>query len=504
MGEQPEERASEVTSLAKDRMMPRAPAYGALPTARMRSARRAREGYEMSVRLEVVTPILGGSTQTRAVDEVDVIRAATVRGHLRFWWRALYAARYSSAQELYERESQVWGRAATDGGGRSAVEIRIDVERHGAKDESDIDLQRTPGAYGLWPARAERRQGQVTKPPAPRRMPGTEFRLTLIAAASCEPEVRNALRAWILFGGYGSRTRRGLGSLTVVEDRASWLPSEATRAALKDLFGFDVLVSPANAPGDTPWLAGASLRVGKAERDAIQAWTTALDWLKEFRQGTSGGRGDRARERGAGKPQPQRPSISNWPEADKVRRLSSPKNGLKWAHNPRHNGTPAWPRAGFGLPIIGQFQQQSREARPDRKKDEPKYLYWHELPDDDPNYGTEPAGFELRWRAGGTEHDRLASPLIVKALPLANGTFAPCALWLNRVYPRDGEVGLARPKHGGRPEEKEVDPATVAPFDRLVAPRDTPQFSALAGKHSLRQAFLDWLQARYRMTVVAP
>lgn len=41
-------------------------------------------------------------------------------------------------------------------------------------------------------------------------MPGTQFRLTLIAAGSCETEVKNALRAWILFGGYGGRTRRGL------------------------------------------------------------------------------------------------------------------------------------------------------------------------------------------------------------------------------------------------------------------------------------------------------
>ena len=31
--------------------------------------------------------------------------------------------------------------------------------------------------------------------------------------------------------------------------------------------------------------------------------------------------------------------------------------------------------------------------------------------------------------------DRFASPLIVKALPLADNRFVPCALWLNRAYP---------------------------------------------------------------------
>jgi len=478
-----------------ERAVPNAPRDNALPAPRSRATRGGQDVKEISVRLEVVTPILGGGTQTRAVDEIDVIRTATVRGHLRFWWRALYTVEHPSASALYARESEVWGRAATDEGGRSAVEIRIVVEQKGDIDTSDIDLKQTPGAYALWPARAirEKGQGQNTKPPAPRRMPGTRFQLTLTTAASFEPEVRNALRAWILFGGYGSRTRRGLGSFTVLEDRQSWLPSEATREAIKALFGFDILAEPRAAPGDVPWLAGAALQVGRADRDAMKAWTTALDWLKEFRQGTSGAPGDRAREPGTGKPQPQRPSISNWPEGDKVRRLSSPQRGLPWAHKPRHNGTPAWPRAGFGLPIIGQFQQQSRQARPGWKKGDkkPRNLYWHELPSSDPNHGTEPAGFELRWRSGNTEHDRLASPLIVKALPLADGTFVPCALWLNRAYPA-GEVILRGVNNSS------------APFDRLVAAGDTARFSALANKPNLRAAFLAWLHAKYKTTVVAP
>jgi CRISPR-associated protein Cmr1 len=189
----------------------------------------------------------------------------------------------------------------------------------------------------------------------------------------------------------------------------------------------------------------------------------------------------------------QRPSISNWPEGDKVRRLSSPKKGLQWAHRPRHNGTPAWPRAGFGLPIIGQFQQQSREARPGWKRGDkkPKNIHWDELPPSHPNHGTEPAGFEILWRSGNTENDRLASPLIVKALPLADGSFVPCALWLNRAHPT-GEVILRGVSN------------SQAPFDRLVASGDTPRFSALANKQTLRQAFLDWLQAKHQTTVVAP
>ena len=78
----------------------------------------------------------------------------------------------------------------------------------------------------------------------------------------------------------------------------------------------------------------------------------------------------------------------------------------------------------------------------------------------------------------------------MKALPLADGSFVPCALWLNRAYPT-GNVILRAVDH------------SAAPFDRLVAPDDTAQFSALANKQSLRAAFLDWLHAKYQTTVVA-
>lgn len=442
-----------------------------LPEVRRRGSRGGPELCTISLDVDVVTPILGGGSQTRALDEVDVIRAVAVRGHLRFWWRALRGHEFPTPKEVYAAESALWGRAATDEGGRSAVEVRIEVEHAGTIDDSDIRLydskdgKTTAGAYALWPARAEKERGQVKTPPAPRHAAGTRFRLLIIAPKDHEGEVRNAVRAWLLFGGYGSRTRRGLGSFAVVEDAATWLPKDAARASFDALFGRDIFVAASNSVIDLPWLAGAALQVGKAEKDAVKAWTSVLDWLKEFRQGTGGSSGNRAREPGSGKPQPNRPSISNWPEADKVRRL----RGKTAAHPPRHNATPAWPRAGFGLPIIGQFQTKARD---DSRMDEP-------------------GAFELRWRSGQGEHDRLASPLIVKALPLADGTFVPCALWLHRAYPA-GKVVLRGVAN------------SAAPFDRLIASGDTAQFSALAGKASLREAFLDWLVERYQTTVVVP
>lgn len=426
-------------------------------TPRRRAVRGGPALSTFSISLQVVTPILGGASRPREVDEVEVIRPATIRGHLRFWWRALHGHEFEDAAELYTAESALWGRAADEHGGRSRVELRVDlVGPPGEADTSDVRLS-TPEAYALWPARGER----SGTPPAPRYHPDTCFRLTLTAPAEREAELRNVVRAWVLFGGYGSRTRRGLGSLTVVEEVEEtelWLPPEAGREALTRLFGRDLFAPPGRPALDTPWLAGAALRAGRIEGDPVRAWTTALGWLREFRQGTSGPAGERAREPGSN----NRPSVSNWPEADKVRHLTGKTKG----HPPRHNAVPAWPRAGFGLPIGFHFKDMR---------------------------GLEPGDVRLIWqpRDEPDPADRLASPLITKALPLTRGFFAPCALWLHRAHPQ-GVVVL------------EGIPASAAPFNQLVAPGDQARFRPLAGKPDLRTAFLDWLDRRHRPTVLAP
>jgi CRISPR-associated protein Cmr1 len=438
-----------------------APTYDSLPEPRRRSSRSAIDLATISVTLEAVTPILGGAAVPRMIDEFDCIRAASVRGHLRFWWRALNGHKFETPHALYEGESALWGCAASDDGGRSPVDVRVEIKQCGR-------LETTPPKpanrdfYALWPAR---------EPPAPR-LSGTKLVLTLTAPSGDLKEYGNAVRAWLLFGGYGSRTRRGLGSFRIVEAAGVWLPKAARREEFTRIFESDVFGDPRKSAGDVPWLAGAALRVGAVPSDAMSAWLTALDWLKEFRQGFTGNPGDRAREPGTPKPQPNRPSISNWPEADKIRHLV----GKIAAHPPRHNSTAVWPRAGFGLPILGRFQRNARDG----------------------GMLDEPGPFELRWCGPDPrdphrtiEHERLASPLIVKAMPLVNGQFVPIALWLNRAYPQNGEVVL-RTVHN-----------SAAPFDRLIGAGDTPRFSALAGAHSLREAFLDWLHAKYSTTVVA-
>jgi CRISPR-associated protein Cmr1 len=337
---------------------------------------------------------------------------------------------------------------------------------------TDIAMQ-DPDAYALWPAKATKPPNP--QPPAQRVRQDLEFGLVIDYPSSRAAEVTDTVRAWVLFGGIGGRTRRGCGTLTITqvarkgnrEDIAEWLPADPH--VIRPMLQAALDARPA-APAHIPVLSGAWLYVGKPQ-SALNAWYEALRWLKEFRQGSGYDAGDRARE-----PDPtggRRPSVSNWPEPDKVRRIMGKPSRLEWAHAPRHNATPVWPRAGFGLPIVGQFQQRSRTGQ-----------RWQELGQFEPN------GFEIIWRDGSGEHDRLASPLILKPLALANGQFVPCALWLNRAYPQ-GKACLR-----GRPD-------TGAPFDRLVAEGDKALYRPLA-EPTLRDAFLTWVLRRFGARRILP
>lgn len=395
----------------------------------------------------VVTPLLGGAARMRSSDDHDPIRAPSIAGQLRFWWRALFAAGLTP-EELARREGALFG--STSGEGQaSAVRLTVRVIEAGKVDGSDIVLG-APSTVALFSARGT----AAGEPTAPRRL-DVAFELVVDVPEAWLAEVHEALRAWLWFGGVGGRTRRGAGSLTVTAGAAEWLPASPESAAemIRKL-------GPALTPTSTPSLRGAWLLVDKPA-DATKAWERALGTWRELRQGVGSG----ARDPAPAGCNPKRAGRSNWPEADKVRRVHMRSGGRVRPHAPRYNAEPAWPRAQLGLPIVGQFQVQPRPERPG-----PRY--------------EEPHNFELIWQQGGELRERLASPAIVKALPLANGSFVPMILWLHRALP-DGAVGL-KPRRGG----KEVE--APAPFTRLIAPGDTDRTGLLAGKADLRQAVCDW------------
>jgi CRISPR-associated protein Cmr1 len=435
----------------------------------------------LSLSLRTITPVLGGGAVTRRVEGEGKVRVPGIRGQLRFWWRALHAHEHDEPADLARREAELWGGMGR--GGEQPRRSLVDLWVEGAKGELDRSPIGTKKLYGMWPARAQS-QGV---PEAERLAPGLQFRLCVRAPRDRMEDVQRTLRAWLLFGGIGGRTRRGLGSLTVInEGRDQWLPIKPTPAELRRLLGPDISFAGDRAweeASDTPSLHGARLHCGKPMPSDEAAWLQALGWLSEFRQGPP--KPNRIPDPNLPREPPpardpdcpdsksaDRPGRSKWPEPDKVRLLSG--RHIVWAHSIRHpSESIVWPRASFGLPIVGRFQRNDRCERPYDKREPPDY--------------------ELRWRFEKDDkpRDRLASPLIVKAMGLADGQNVPVALWLFRGYPANGKVVLCRRSRqtpGGIYEER----GSAAPFDVLHAEGDPVLYEPLR-QRSVREAFFTWL-----------
>ncbi|MEA3403422.1 MAG: type III-B CRISPR module RAMP protein Cmr1 [Armatimonadota bacterium] len=166
---------------------------------------------------ELVTPAYAGSA---VPGHTDGLRPPTLKGLLRFWWRALHAA--LPLPELAEREARIFGSTGT---GQGLVVVPLQSGPTGAVEPRG---QVVPGqhewhwysAYGAVSWDRDRR-AQVTQ--VARMMPSQHlsFRLMMgpVVRDRCEALREVAHAAWLLstLGGFGMRSRRGWGSLQLTE-----------------------------------------------------------------------------------------------------------------------------------------------------------------------------------------------------------------------------------------------------------------------------------------------
>jgi len=197
-------------------------------------------GFQES--LSLVTPaFLAGAHQQRA--DCD-LRAATLRGLLRWWWRTLHAG-FVSVQELQRLEGLLWG--TTEHGGAISVEVfppdnPLSVQQYDrdrirkqCRLRKPWDRKTTQGAFYL-------AYGMEGNPK--RRMParwyapeGSSWTVQVIARSlkidsdmSWPPETvreqaEHALTMLSGFGGVGAKCRRGFGSVDAPSLRLS-LPND--------------------------------------------------------------------------------------------------------------------------------------------------------------------------------------------------------------------------------------------------------------------------------------
>lgn len=305
------------------------------------------------LRLRTATPVVGGGYRARELDDVDTVRVPGIRGQLRFWWRAVYGASFPNAAALYKAESALWGGTAGDARRSSAVVRVVDATRSNQV-SNEVGLG-TPRRYALFATQLGGAQ---------LRRLGDTFTLRVERGGASDEQwaqVDAALSAFLLFGGIGSRTRRGMGALAPQDDQATadYFASAMGRVRAAVAAAHPVAARP------FPTLAGGTLLWLPDAADEVEVFST-------MRQGMPRALGLdpwHARERVDGS---RRAGQSRWPEPAALRRALA-RPGIVFTHVTAPPGAPLrYPRALFGLPIKVQWQRRGRgqNAAPYREPDD--------------------------------------------------------------------------------------------------------------------------------------
>jgi len=388
--------------------------------------------------IQVITPLFGGGVEAGVNDPVTLIRSSSIRGHLRFWWRATRGAKFATVADLRQREGDIWG--TTTSPSQVVVEARL-LSRgttypcaHIPDGKNFPRFKDLHSGYALFPFQGSKKDGT----PISECTSKVSFELKLTYPNSLLEDVKAAVWAWVNFGGIGARTRRGCGALYCRElsppetsSIKSWYET--------NLKSFDISLNAR----DWPTLPEDMLV--RVNRDPMQAWAEVVGLMHTFRQGQNVGRNP-------GKA-PYRPGRSRWPEPETIRNTTSRRD----PRHPRMSVIPndAFPRAEFGLPIVFHFKD-------------------YEDPEDT----------ELYPVVRGKEKTRMSSPLILRPLLCKNGSALEAILRLN-TQSADEVVLKKTPKS---PKFKKICDPTLAtypnsPLGRPIAakPVRSPSGSAIEG-----------------------
>lgn len=328
------------------------------------SSAKALENREAhTYRCKLVTPMFGGGVTAGDVDQEMPIRATTIRGQLRFWWRLMMSNQtiYKNTEDLFKKEREIWG-GLGDEKTLAASKVTVVVKNHTITTLSAKTSSTLPESYVLYPAQGKGRNGSEEEPKLLGQQ-GYSFEISIswlkgALTAADTTSVLDAMRWLASFGGIGARARRGTGALEVKTGDNHFIRP--------------VSIEEADA-------AGCQLKLFSTYPDAIAAWHEGIKLFNTFRQGQNVGRNPPSEKKGGNKSPAGR---SRWPEPDAIRKLTGTHSAR---HIPAANTEIAFPRAEFGLPIIFRFMGEG--------EGEPK------------NATLEPAG---------EEHKRMASPLIIR------------------------------------------------------------------------------------------
>ncbi|HEX4960990.1 MAG TPA: type III-B CRISPR module RAMP protein Cmr1 [Thermoanaerobaculia bacterium] len=352
---------------------------------------------------QFLTYVFGGGVKIREHekhgDPITPVRVASIRGQLRFWWRACNPSCCETVAELRQHEGEIWGTTSR----ASKVEITLLTKVSPPREVPVFEYSPAQrlvirsgmreiayGAFPLQPSRDEQRAG--AKPWALFDYGKTIFSLRFLYPKEYQKDVQAALWAWETFGGLGGRTRRGFGAIARVNAQSS-VPVESELARYRE--------NPRIA--GVPSLYKARFAVASTSTSTpVESWKTGLGLLQRIRQGPGFGRN--MSSPGSLKPAGR----SRWPEPDEIRRLTRKSAPI---HRKPEVAVSCFPRAVFGMPIVFHFHPGSTNEPGSAGDPDMKPLQ------------LQPVGFE-----------RYASPLIIR--PISDGTsFRASALVLSSDVP---------------------------------------------------------------------
>lgn len=366
------------------------------------------------------------------------VRTASIRGQLRYWWRAIASVLMKKANQnttlsdLREKEKHVWGLAG------SASKVSTTVYSKGGTTHG-IGYNPLHESYALFPLQTK--NNQDVRLHMVREISDT-WTLQCLFASDLDDEDRSlvcdAVRAWMMFGGYGSRTRRGLGAVAQVNENGFYImiTPQAVHEFLEK-YGTD---DESNAIVGIPYMTTKwnSRQVNTLD----SAYKFGFQRMRDFRQ-TIDKKIDTGRNPGNG----VRPGRSRWPEPDAIRRRMRNYNG---AHRPIHPIQGKFPRGVFGLPITFKFSGNGEPI----------------------STILQPQGFE-----------RMASPIILKPIVLNGGQF--CSSILVMKEKRDTPLCMEL-----RPENNQVgDPNVEGVVQHMLTSGDIQAVNRQAPNMRLPNAF---------------
>jgi len=184
--------------------------------------------------IETITPMfLAGADQRKAE-----LRAASIKGLMRFWWRSLQAE--SDIHKLREKENKIFGSSDEKIGG-SRFSIRITQADRRPEREFRNPGRQDPVGYMFYPVFMQKDRKRPYYPK------GTRFHVVL-SSRDIQCLKTTAASFWLLvyMGGMGTRSRRGAGNIAV-------LNIEDEHNLIRDM-GLNFMVEGDNADDVARWL----------------------------------------------------------------------------------------------------------------------------------------------------------------------------------------------------------------------------------------------------------